>query len=111
MPISNCDICKLNYQHFLSNSHHPWYVKFNRITSLTINLNMFENFPTAGTPSGFSNATKVCLGESYGRELRGLDITSEKSSASAASTATMTWQKAEKITQMQFQKRISFSLN
>lgn len=33
-------------------------------TSLTVNLNMFENFPTAGTPSSFSNAMKICPGVS-----------------------------------------------
>ena len=59
-------------------------------TSLTMNFNMFENFPTAGTPSGFSNATNVCPGESYGRDLKGLDATSENSSASEASTITTT---------------------
>lgn len=32
-------------------------------TSLTMNFNIFENFPTAATPSGFSNATKVWPGE------------------------------------------------
>lgn len=59
-------------------------------TSLTMNLSMFENFPTAGTASGFSNATKVCPGVSYGRDLSGLDATSENSSASEASTMTVT---------------------
>ena len=47
---------------------HGWLLEFGLnfiwITSLTINLNMFENFPTAEAPSGFSNATKVCPGES-----------------------------------------------
>lgn len=33
-------------------------------TSLTMNLSMFENFPIARAPSGFSNATKVCPGVS-----------------------------------------------
>lgn len=59
-------------------------------TSLTMNLNVFENFPTAGTPSGLSKATNVCPGVSYGRDLRGLDATSENSSASEASTITLT---------------------
>jgi hypothetical protein len=31
-------------------------------TSLTVNLNTFENFPIAGTCSGFSKATKNCPG-------------------------------------------------
>lgn len=55
-----------------------------------MNLNIFENFPTALTPSGFSNATKACPGISIGRDLRGLDATSENSSASEASTITVT---------------------
>lgn len=55
-----------------------------------MNLNVFENFPTAGTPSGLSKATNVCPGVSYGRDLRGLEATSEKSSASDASTITLT---------------------
>lgn len=59
-------------------------------TSLTMNLSVFENFPTAGTASSFSNATKVCPGVSYGRDLRGLDATSENASASEASTMTET---------------------
>ena len=49
-----------------------------------------DDLPTARTPSGFSNATKVCPGVSYGRDLRGLDNTSENSSASEASTITVT---------------------
>lgn len=50
-----------------------------------MNFKIFENFPTAGTPAGFSNATKVCPGESYGRALSGLVATSENSSTSEAS--------------------------
>lgn len=64
-----------------------------------MNLNVFENFPTAGTPSGFSKATNVCPGVSYGRDLRGLDATSENSSASEASTITVTWQQANNTSQ------------
>jgi hypothetical protein len=33
-------------------------------TSLTMNLSIFENLLVAGSPSGFSKATKVCPGES-----------------------------------------------
>ena len=58
-------------------------------TSDTINFNIFENLSTAGTPSGFLNATKVCLGVSYGRDLIGLDKTSANSSASKESTMTV----------------------
>lgn len=61
-----------------------------KYTSFTMNLNVFENFPTAGTPSCLSKATNVCPGVSYGRDLRGLDATSENSSASEASTITLT---------------------
>jgi hypothetical protein len=60
-----------------------------------MNFNIFENFPTAGTPSGFSNTTKVCPGVSYGRDLRGLVNASENSSASEESTMTVTWQEDE----------------
>jgi hypothetical protein len=38
--------------------------KAGKHTSLTMNLNMFVNFPTVVIPSGFSNATKVCPGVS-----------------------------------------------
>jgi len=55
-----------------------------------MNFNMFENFPTAGTPAGFSKATKVCPGESYGKVFKGFDATSENSSASEASTKMVT---------------------
>ena len=58
-------------------------------TSLTMNFNIFENLPTAGTPSGFSNAMKVCPGVSYGRDLIGLDKTSANSSAFEESTMTV----------------------
>lgn len=70
-----------------------------KYTSLTMNLNVFENLPTAGSPSGFSKATNVCPGVSYGRDLRGLDATSENSSASEASTITVTWQQANNTSQ------------
>ena len=54
-----------------------------------MNFNIFENLSTAGTPSGFSNATKVCPGISYGRDLIGLDKTSANSSAFEESTMTV----------------------
>ena len=52
-----------------------------------MNFNIFENFPTTGTPYGFSNTMKVCPGVSYGRgrDLIGLDKTSANSSASEES--------------------------
>ena len=58
-------------------------------TSLTMNFNIFENLPITGTPSGFSNAMKVCPGVSYGRDPIGLDKTSANSSASEESTMTV----------------------
>ena len=54
-----------------------------------MNFNIFENLPIVETPSGFSNATKVCPGVSYGRDLIGLDKTSVNSSASEESTMTV----------------------
>jgi hypothetical protein len=51
-----------------------------------MNLSIFENLPVAGTPSGFSKATKVCPEESQGKDLKGFDTTSKNSSASEAST-------------------------
>jgi hypothetical protein len=44
----------------------------------------------AMTPSGFSKATKVCPGESYGNDSKGFEATSKNSSASEASTKTIT---------------------
>ena len=58
-------------------------------TSLTMNFNIFENLPIAETPSSFSNATKVCPGVSYGRDLIGLDKTLVNSFASEESTMTV----------------------
>ena len=58
-------------------------------TSITMNFNIFENFSIVGTPSGFSNAMKVCPGVSYGRDLIGLDKTSANSFASKESTMTV----------------------
>ena len=55
-----------------------------------MNLRIFENLPVAMTPSGFSKATKVCPGESYGNDSKGFEATSKNSSASEASTKTVT---------------------
>lgn len=61
-----------------------------------MNFNKFENFPTAGTPTGFSKATKVFPGTSYAKVLNGFDTASENSSASEASTKTVTWNSGNK---------------
>jgi hypothetical protein len=70
-------------------------------TSLTVNFNKFKNFPTAGTPSGFSKATKTCPGELYGKLARGFEQISENSSASEASTQTVTWKKQRHFPNLQ----------
>ena len=58
-------------------------------TFVTMNFNIFENLSTIRTLFGFSNATKVCPGVSYGRDLIGLDKTSANSSASEESMMTV----------------------
>ena len=55
-----------------------------------MNFRIFENLPVAMTPSGFSKATKVRPGESYGNDSKGFEATSKNSSASEASTKTTT---------------------